>query len=282
MSGILTQAFSSTYNGQTATLSVDLNLLEVDGMTWLPPSEDRVLVVPGSSTDMAFGLRNTGTSNLTLLPTLSGLPANVDASFDVQNVELTRNTEQGIVITFTAATGATPATTSVTLTYQDGAFSTSYTFDVVVVDRQEVMVNSVQQRLFASPLAESTMTVEVTNLGTASDVYAVEWSTESSGSWFEFTISPTTFQLEAGASQQITLGVREISIGAPDNGVIYTLRLVSTSDEAVSDSLNITVEPVVAAPHLTVEVEKSTAKPGESVYGTVQITNHGNTEDTFT
>ena len=282
LSGILTQAFSSTYNGQTATLSVDLNLLEVDGMTWLPPSEDRVLVVPGSSTDMAFGLRNTGTSNLTLLPTLSGLPANVDASFDVQNVELTRDTEQGIVITFTAATGATPATTPVTLTYQDGAFSTSYSFDVVVVDRQEVMVNSVQQRIFASPLAESTMTVEATNLGTASDVYAVEWSTESLGSWFEFTISPTTFQLEAGASQQITVGVREISTGAPDNGVIYTLRLVSTSDEAVSDSLNITVEPVIAAPHLSIEVDKSTAKPGESVYGTVQITNHGNTEDTFT
>ena len=51
LSGILTQVFSSTYNGQTTTLSVDLNLLEVDGMTWLPPSEDRVLVVPGSSTD---------------------------------------------------------------------------------------------------------------------------------------------------------------------------------------------------------------------------------------
>jgi hypothetical protein len=109
----------------------------------------------------------------------------------------------------------------------------------------------------------------------------VEWSTESQGNWFEFTVSPTSFQLAPGASQQVTITVREASTGAPDNGVVYTLRSVSTSNQAVSDAVNITIEPVVAGATLDVRVDKEDAGPGESVFGSVVLTNTGNTEDTF-
>ena len=281
ISGMLQQAFSASYNGATATLQVAVHLLEVDGASLLPPGEDRVLLAPGESTTMALTLVNSGTSNLTFLPTLSGLPVDVEVVGDLNEVVLAPGAQQDVNITFAAATGATPASSPVVLTYQDGTFSVSYSFDVVVVDREEVVVNSVQQRLFASPLTTSSMNVEVVNLGTASDLFVVEWSTESQGNWFEFTVSPTTFQLSPGASQQVAITVREVASGAPDNGVVYTLRAVSTSNEAVNDAVNITIEPVLAAGELSVRVDKDSAGPGEAVFGSVVLTNTGNAEDTF-
>lgn len=281
LSGVLQQSFSTTYNGESATLQVEVHLLEVDGASLLPPSEDRLLVAPGESSILSLALVNSGTSNLTLLPTLSGLPIDVDVVHELSEIILAPGAQQELNITFSATTGATPASSPVVLTYQDGPFSVSYSFDVVIVDREEVVVNSVQQRLFASPLATSSLNVEVVNLGTASDLFLVEWSTESQGNWFEFTVSPTTFQLASGASQQVTITVREASTGAPDNGVVYTLRSTSTSNEAVSDAVNITIEPVLANAGLEVRVDKDSAAPGESVFGSVVLTNTGNTEDTF-
>ncbi len=281
LSGLLQQSFSSTYNGETTSLAVDINLLEVDGVELLPPSEDRVLITPGSSTSMSITLRNTGTSNLSLVPTLSGLPSDIDVAYDVLEIHVNRTTEQTVVLTFSAATGSTPGTSSASLTYQASEFDITYTFDIVIVDREEVSVNTVQSRLLASPSSVSNLILDVTNLGTASDVYVLEWTTESQGDWFEFTLSPTTFQLSSGSTQQVSIGVQERSVGAPENGVVYTLKVVSTTNSDVSDTVNLTVQPVTAGVNFTILAEVDEAKPGESVYGTVVLTNTGNTEDTF-
>lgn len=281
LSGLLQQSFSSTYNGETTSLAVDINLLEVDGVELLPPSEDRVLITPGSSTSMSITLRNTGTSNLSLVPTLSGLPSDIDVAYDVLEIHVNRTAEQTVVLTFSAATGSTPGTSSASLTYQASEFDITYTFDIVIVDREEVSVNTVQSRLLASPSSVSNLILDVTNLGTASDVYVLEWTTESQGDWFEFTLSPTTFQLSSGSTQQVSIGVQERSVGAPENGVVYTLKVVSTSNSDVSDTVNLTVQPVTAGVNFTILAEVDEAKPGESVYGTVVLTNTGNTEDTF-
>jgi uncharacterized membrane protein len=281
LSGIVQQAFSATYDGQTSTLLVDMHLLEVDGLDILPPSENRVLITPGSTSTLTVVLDNTGTSNLSLTPTLSGLPSDVDVVFDVGAVDLNRSGQQTVVLTFDASTGATPGTSTATLTYLAGSFSVSYTFDVVVVDREQVAVNTVQDRLLANPTSVSSTVVDVTNLGTASDVYLVEWTTESQGNWFEFTISPTTFQLNSGASQSISIGVREIATGAPEAGVIYTLRVVSTTNLEVHDEVFMTVQPVSVGANMTVLTEVGKAAPGGSVYGSLLLTNTGTVEDTF-
>jgi uncharacterized membrane protein len=281
LSGIVQQAFSATYDGQTSTLLVDMHLLEVDGLDILPPSENRVLITPGSTSTLTVVLDNTGTSNLSLTPTLSGLPSDVDVVFDVGAVDLNRSGQQTVVLTFDASTGATPGTSTATLTYLAGSFSVSYTFDVVVVDREQVAVNTVRDRLLANPTSVSSTVVDVTNLGTASDVYLVEWTTESQGNWFEFTISPTTFQLNSGASQSISIGVREIATGAPEAGVIYTLRVVSTTNLEVHDEVFMTVQPVSVGANMTVLTEVGKAAPGGSVYGSLLLTNTGTVEDTF-
>ena len=125
------------------------------------------------------------------------------------------------------------------------------------------------------------MMVDVTNLGTQADIFALDWSSSNSGDWFEFTIQPTTFQLSPGATQQVSVGVREVVQGAPSSGVPYSLTVTSTTDAVVMDSVNVLVEAVVANANLTVLREQSTAKPGETVSGSLLVTNTGNAEDTF-
>ena len=134
-------------------------------------------------------------------------------AYDVLEVELNHSAEQVVVLTFNAATGATPGTSAVSLAYQDAGFNVAYSFDVVVVDREEVSVNSVQHLLLASPSSTSSLSVDATNLGTSSDVFVLEWTTQSQGDWFDFTLTPTTFQLEPGSTQQVTIGVQERSSG---------------------------------------------------------------------
>ena len=124
------------------------------------------------------------------------------------------------------------------------------------------------------------MMVDVTNLGTQADIFALDWSSSNSGDWFEFTIQPTTFQLSPGSTQQVSVGVREVVQGAPSSGVPYSLTVTSTTDAVVMDSVDVLVEAVVANANLTVLREQSTAKPGETV-GSLLVTNTGNAEDTF-
>ena len=75
--------------------------------------------------------------------------------------------------------------------------------------------------------------------------------------------------------------MREVSAGAPDNGVVYTLRVVSTTNSAVSDSFNLTVKSVKAGVAINMEVDKASGKPGENVYGTLTVENTGEADDTF-
>ena len=281
LAGSFVQSFSTTYNGQTASVDVEVVLEEVASFTVTAAAEDRVLLSPGESAYLNATVSNTGTSNLSLSAVLSGLPAGVTAQFSESTVTVNRSSSQVLSVLLQAATGAEPSTTALTLTLQDGSVSDAITVDLILLDRTEVVVNSVQTRLLAAPTETTTMIVDVTNVGTQTDVYVVEWSSESNGYWYEFTVTPTTFQLGAGETQSVSIGVREVSQGAPEQGVEYTFAASSTSDASSSDTVVVTVESVVANVNLTVLDDKSSAKPGASVYGSIILTNTGNTEDTF-
>ena len=281
LSGLLQQPFSVTYNGQTSTTTVDIHLLEVAAFTLEPPVEDRVLVAPGSFQHMTFELVNTGTANLTLTSSLLGLPVGVSGLLSNDSVVLSLGESVSIVANFSAETGASPSTTSVSLSFSTGELTQTFVFDLIVTDRSDVNVNALQSRLLANPATVTTMMVDVTNLGTQADIFALDWSSSNSGDWFEFTIQPTTFQLSPGSTQQVSVGVREVVQGAPSSGVPYSLTVTSTTDAVVMDSVNVLVEAVVANANLTVLREQSTAKPGETVSGSLLVTNTGNAEDTF-
>ena len=122
----------------------------------------------------------------------------------------------------------------------------------------------------------------VRTASTATSKTEIGQSSATPSTWFDFTVTPTTFQLEAGATQVVTVGVREVQQGAPSSGVDYDLSVTSTSDPSNNDAVSVRVESVVSNANITVFNDQASAKPGQSVYGSVILTNTGNTDDTFT
>ena len=280
--GAFAQAFTATHAGVTNGVSVEVRLLEVPEVTLTGPGEDRLLVTPGGVSSMNLTLTNTGTANLSLASLLSGLPAGITASVSPSSLTLNTSSSVVVVLAVEAAVSAAPSSHEVGLTFSGDGVSAVFGFDLIIVERSDVIANGVGSVLLATPTQTTQYMVDVTNLGTQSDVYIVDWSTESEGSWYEFTVSPTTFQLSAGSTQTVAISVREVGQGAPIGGVKHVFTVTSTSDATTTDSLEITVLSVVANANLTVFAEQASAKPGETVYGVVVLTNTGASEDTFT
>ncbi|MGB1865030.1 MAG: hypothetical protein ACPHQC_02145 [Poseidonia sp.] len=281
LSGLLTQTFSVTYGGHTEVLDVEVNLLEVASFTVSGGSEDRLLIQPGQSETMEVNVTNTGTSNLSLSVSLLNLPADVSVMISETTISLGHGESRVLNITFTAQTGAVASTTEIELHVAQQDRSESLLLDLIVVDREDVLVTSLQSHLFAHPLTTETMSVEVINLGTATEVFVVDWSTVSSSSWFEFTRTYSSLTLAAGASQTVELSVIETSPGAPAEGVVYTFSVTSSTNPSNTDSLDVTVQPATAGANITALVENGEARPGQTVSGTVTVTNTGNVEDTL-
>ena len=280
-SGLRTQTFSVTYGGHTEVLDVEVNLLEVASILVSGGSEDRLLIQPGQSETMEVNVTNAGTTNLSLSVSLLNLPADVSVTMEEAAILLGHGESQRVNITFTAQTGAMASTTEIEVQVAEPGLSESLFFDLIVVDREDVLVTSLQDHLFAHPLTAETMSVEVINLGTATEVFVIDWSTTSSSSWFEFTRSRSSLTLAAGDSQTVELSVIETAPGAPVDGILYTFSATSITNPSNTDSLDVTVQPATAGANITALVEKGEARPGQTVYGTVTMTNTGNVADTF-
>ncbi len=279
--GSFAQGFSSTYGGVTKTATVDVDLLEVPSFSLAGPGEDRLLIAPGGTATMNLTLANTGTANVSLVSLLSGLPAGVTATLSHPSITLNTSASVEVVLTVDASPGVSPASHDVMLAYNGNDVSASFGFDLVIVERNDVVANAVNNLLLATPTQTTELLVDVTNIGTQADVYVVDWVAELEGSWYDFTIAPTTFQLSSGATQTVSITVREVGQGAPSGGVNHVFTVASANDASSNDALNITVQSVVANANLTVLVEQASAKPGENVFGSVVVTNTGASEDTF-
>ena len=279
--GLLQQEFTVTYGGETDTLSVNINALEVPDLMVTGPTDGRIIVTPGQSVVTPFEVLNSGTSNLELTANLLGLPSNINAELSDISITLARGDSTTVNLTISAALTAVASTHPITLSFEDEGVETVLSISLIINDRQEVVINGVKDLIYANPLSDSSLTVQVTNLGTASDTYIVELTSAESNSWFTFSLSHLSFSLDAGETKTLTVSVRELSQGAPD-GVAYSLNVTSTSTGELGDAFEIIVRSVVAGGEITLLGDTATAKPGSSVSGNIILTNTGSGEDTFT
>jgi len=279
--GLLQQEFTVTYGGEVASLSVDINVLEVPELAVTGPTDSRIIVRPGQSVVTPIEVFNSGTSNLELTASLLGLPANINAELSDVTIVLARGDSTTVNLTVSAALSAVASTNPFTITFEDGAIEAVLSIGLIVNDRQEVVINGVENLIYAHPLGEANLTVQVTNLGTASDTYIVELTAVQSNSWFTFSLSHLSFSLDAGETKTLIVSAREANQGAL-GGVAYSLNVTSTSTGEVGDTFAITVRSVVAGGTITLLGDTATAKPGSSVSGNIILTNTGSGEDTFT
>lgn len=280
--GTYTQGFSTQHSGTVDTASVDLTLSAVASGSLTGPFDSRVVVQPNSEQQLLLNLSNTGTQNLSLTAGINGIPSGVVVSISNPSVVLTPSAYVGVTVTFNASASVVAGSHPANITYSANGLTLVYEFIVQIEDRRGVLLTTAQPRLYATPTNATTWSLDVTNTGTVEELLVLTLSTESSGQWFDATLSATTMTLAPGNSRALGVNIIESVVGAPVSGVNYTLTVSSTTDSMVMDHATLLVIPVTANANLTVLKEDVSALPGDVVFGSVIVTNTGTGTDTFT
>ena len=278
-SGSLMQMFSVSYSDSSSSETVRVEILGVSQATITGPLDGRIQVRPGESVTTNFTLENTGTTALTLNAALLGLPAEVEAALSNNSVTLSVGELREVQLTLTVSTSASASTNEITFAYLDSEVSAHLTLSLQIQERIAVLLGSTTTRVVAGPSADAVFTFDATNLGTSSDTLYVSLVDNGASDWFEFELSATSLLLESGESMSVTLLVREISSGAPTNGVVVSVQLRSSSDDSIFTHLNLTVEALVAGADITVLSDDDSAPPSGVIHGTVVVTNSGSGSD---
>lgn len=277
--GFMSQAFSVSYGGGSQAVSVDFEVLGVSAVTLSGPLDGRILVRPGETVLTSFTLENTGTSNLSLVASLLGLPVEAEATLSHTSVILGVGESLTLNMSLKIATSSSAGTHDLTFAYGSSDVSVELSLSLQIQDRISLLMSSTGSRIVAGPSSNAFYSFEVTNLGTDSDTLQMSLFDNGASTWFDFELSETSLLLTPGQSSTVTLSVRETAQGAPSNGVEITLVSRSSSDGSITSQLNLSVESLVAGAEILVLSDDDSAEPSETIHGTVVVTNTGTGAD---
>ena len=86
--GLVSQDFSVTYQNITTYETVVFDIQTVPGLAVSGPLDGRITTKPGSSVDVDLELSNSGTMDLNLTASVSGLPTGAEVTFSAIEVDL--------------------------------------------------------------------------------------------------------------------------------------------------------------------------------------------------
>ena len=284
MVGEYNQIFSVTYGDFTEELTLVIEVDEVPLVSLSGPLDGRISIIPGESSSIDLELSNIGTQDLNLSATVSGLPTGAQVTFDPTVAELVPGQSITINMTIALISTSSSGVHSITVNYGSVNASASLNLELQIADSVGLTVNSVTSSISAGPLSSVDYTFEVTNLGSSQDTYFIELGYDNSNNastWYEIILSTTSVNLDPSSTEAISVSIRERSTGAPSNGVTVNIIVTSTNDETVSDYNTFNIIPIQASAQLTILEDYDGAKPGESVSGTVIVTNTGSGIDQF-
>ena len=273
---------SSTKSGSSSVN--DSGIFEVKEYAELSltgPQDNRIVIVPGQNSSIIVNISNDGTKDLDLTASINGLPNGITVVRGLESLTLESGEFIDLELEFEASNGLQPMSNDFTLEIDGGWTSATLTLELQVTDRRQVLVDSSEDRLIASPLGDSNITIMVTNLGTSTETFVAEINNSEVSDWFAISVDKLSLTLDSGQSGNLVISAREIATGAPNSGAELMIKLTSSADSTVSDSITIDVIPQIANGIITVTTDKDNAKPGESIFGNVIITNTGTAEDTM-
>jgi uncharacterized membrane protein len=273
--GLMEQEFSITYSGLTVSANLSVEVQPIASLEMSGPLDGRISVKPGQSTTISAQLVNTGTLDLSLVASLFGLPAGAEVELSDSNLQIEAGQSVQVNLTVTMLSSANAGSHMLTFAYGGNGTSASLSLDLQISQKVEVLLSGTTGRLVAGPIPGAELTFDVTNLGTATDTLHITLQDNGASQWFEFVLSSTSVSLTAGESSGITLAVREAASGAPADGIVISLIVSSSSDTSVMDSMNLTIESLQAGATITVISNDDSAKPGETIHGSVVVTNSG-------
>ena len=183
------------------------------------PAENRIVIIPGQNSSIMLNISNDGTKDLDLSATISGLPNGITVANGLEDVSLEAGISTDVELELVASAGLQPMSDTFTIIFDGGWTSTQLTIELQVADRHEVMVDSSEDRIIASPLGDSSLTLMVTNLGTSTETFVADINNSAVSDWFTISVDTLSLNLDSGQSGSITITAREISSGAPSNGI---------------------------------------------------------------
>ena len=250
-------------------------------LTMEGPPDNRIIITPGQNSSIYLTISNEGTKDLDLSVSISGLPNGITIVEGMEQFSLGANNSTQVELELLASSGLQPITDSFTITFDGGWTSTQLAMDLQITDRREVTIDSTEDRIVASPLEGSNLTIQVTNLGTSTETFVANIDNTQVSDWFTIGVDTLSLTLDAGQSGSITLSAREIASGAPLAGSDLDIIVTSTADSTISDSLTIAIIPQVANGMITIMSDDDKAAPGQTIRGSVVITNLGTATDSM-
>ena len=279
---ILNFTLSSTNSGiGSVNLSESFEVREFSELSIIGPADSRIIVTPGENSSIILNVSNDGTKDLELSASIVGLPNGITVARGLEDISLEAGESIDVILEILASSSVQPISDSFTITFDGVSDSESMIIELQVTDRNEVIIDSSEDRIIASPVSDSNLTLMVTNLGTATQTFVAEINNSALSDFFTISVERLTLTLDAGQSGTIDLSAREIATGAPNNGIDLVITISSTTDSTVQDSITINVVPTVADGLITVMSDDDDGKPGDSIFGSVIITNLGTSTDTM-
>ncbi len=245
------------------------------------PADNRLVITPGQNSSISLSISNDGTRDLDLSASISGLPSGISVSGGLESINLEAGNSTNIELELVASTGVMPSSSYFTLTYDGGWASAELTIELQITDRNEIMIDSSEDRLIASPLGSSSLSLMVTNLGTSTDTFVANVNNSQVSDWFTISVDKLSLNLAPGESGTIIITAREIAVGAPITGGELFVTVTSTGDSSIMDSLTIDIIPQIADGLITIMSDDDKAAPGGIIYGNVIITNLGTATDSM-
>ena len=245
------------------------------------PADNRIVIVPSQNSSIVLNITNDGTRNLDLSASISGLPNGISVSSGLESISLDAGNSTNVELELVASSGVQPSSASFTITFDGGWTTTELTVDLQIADRHEVMIDTSQDRIVASPLEGANLTLMITNLGTSTETFVANINNSQVSDWFTVSVDKLSVNLAAGESGSILISAREIAGGAPASGNELVVTVTSTDDSTVMDMLVIDIVPQIADGLITVLSDDDSAVPGGMIYGNVIITNLGTATDSM-
>ena len=273
-------SMSSTNSGvETVTQSGIFEVREFAEFSIIGPSDNRIIITPGENSSISLNLNNDGTRDLEFTTTITGLPNGITVLSGLEGASVVAGESTDVTLQMSAASSLQPTSNSFTVTFDGVYVIGSITLDLQITDRNEVSIDAGTDRIIASPVSDSNLTLMVTNLGTSTQTFIADINSTEASDFFSISVDKLSLTLAPGESGTITISATEVVTGAPESGIDMAVSVISATDSTISDSIQISIIPTIANGQITVLSDKDSGKPGETINGNIIITNLGTSTD---
>ena len=212
-----------------------------------------------------MNVSNEGTKVLELTPSVTGLPSGVTILSGLDSITLESGEYQDVTLVMEASYSAQQASSLFDVEFSSAWVTESLNLELQITERREISIDSTSNKIYASPIEDTNMSLILTNLGTTSDTFLVNIDNENASDWFSVNIDYLSLNLDSGESGTVVISVREVAIGAPSSGTEMIISVSSVQDSTISDEISIDIIPQYSDGLLTINSNDDSAKPGENI-----------------